>query len=106
MRSYLGEKISGSDLMFQSLKSSCYLLYQYKIEIEVLVNQSTGIIVGTDLTLDSILFKEKSNREYDMNQTNSLSIKGIKEIILFARTQEPCNEPNHSFTVQVDFKSD
>jgi len=99
------KKTPGSNLVFQSFKSSCYLLYQYKIEIEVLVNQSTGIIVGTDLTLDSILFKEKSNRKYNMNRTNSLLIKGINEIIVFSRTQEPCNKPNHSFTVQVNFNS-
>jgi len=58
------------------------------------------------LTLDSILFKEKSNREYDMNRTNVLFLKGIKEMIVFSRTQDPCNETIQTFAVQVDFKSD
>ena len=101
-------KMSGSQLEFQSFESSCYLLYQYKCVIQVPVDRTTRVIVGTELTVDSLLFNDKeSKKEYDLSTKSVLLLKTSREMIGFTRIEgiSMNKSMGKTFPVEVHFNS-
>jgi len=103
------KKTQGSQLEIYSFEASCFKLYQYKIEVEVPVDMTTRVVIGTDLTLDSLLFKPNEMKTvYDLSKKNVLILKTLKEMIVFTRNEEnysKTDEKSKSFSVHVHFNS-
>jgi len=90
----------GSRLEFQSFQSSNIYWYFFTLTIQVPVNESSGLIVGTELTIDSLL----SNFDSMTLNNNKLSSQSLclvtpKEMIVFMKS--PSEVMLDTFSVQV-----
>jgi len=98
----------GSQINLTSFDPSCYLLYQYKITIQVPVYQTTDIILGTDLTVDSLQYKEnRPEYEYDFSKNNVLFLYTSNDMIVFSRHEvsyDFCSK-TEDMTFPVDVQS-